>query len=587
MPGSPSRGSGPRVLLTSVGTGRYERVLYAADGQAYESQFAPAATAAIEGQFAKAILLVTEEAGRTNVPALERELADLGIPSERHLIPQGRSEREVWAIFKQVLDTLAVGASMEVVLDITHAFRHLPVILFGSLAFLTAADRVAIRRLRYGAYEARVGNTVPLLDLTPLLTLLEAQHAVRQFGDTGDARRLARLLSELNRQLWTEQSGNPEFSRIVHRLKHLSLSVSAGLPIEAGLYARAVADALGNWSRGAGQTMFVIGETLIDRLRGLVEAFAVPSRERKHDLVLSLEELRRQLRIIRFYLDVGAHDRVLLLLREWIVNRCLLTLGEKNWLERGRRAAVERALNGLAERRIVESGLGGSALSTSTPSLGSLWARVRDLRNRVAHPGMCSDEVRPWDDDLTPYLRLCEEHCENAAWWAVHPGVEVPWILVTPLGLSPGVLYTALVQLRPPLVLVLTSREAAQLVDATVERAGFDASAVRRHAVDDAHRCFEERGAVEAWVEPFLLATRRVVLNITGGTTALQYLVESVGRRAERLGLRVERVALVDRRAVEEQRRDPYVAGEVVRLDDEGQDSGREESDSVARIMTS
>ncbi len=586
MPGSPSRGGGPRVLLTSVGTGRYERVLYAADGQAYETQFAPAATAAMEGHFARAILLVTEEAGRTNAPALERELADLGIRSERYLIPQGRSEREVWGIFKQVLDTLDGGASMEVVLDITHALRHLQVILFSSLAFLTAADQITIRRLRYGAYEARVGNTVPLLDLTPLLTLLDAQHAVRQFGDTGDARRLARLLSELNRQLWAEQSGDPGFSRIVHRLKHLSLSVSAGLPIEAGLYARAVADALDSWNRGSRQAVFVIGETLVDRLRGLVEAFAVRSRERKQDLVLSLEELRRQLRIIRFYLDVGAHDRVLLLLREWIVNRCLLTLGEKNWLERGRRAMVERALNGLAERRMLESGLAGG-LSTSTPSLGSLWAGVRDLRNRVAHPGMCSDEVRPWDDDLTPCLSLCEEHCENAAWWAVHPGVEVPWILVTPLGLSPGVLYTALVRLRPPLVLVLTSREAAPLVDGTVERAGFDASAVRRHAVDDAHRCFDERGAVEAWVGPFLLATRRVVLNITGGTTALQYLVESVGRRAERLGLRVERVALVDRRAVEDQRRDPYVAGEVVGLDDGGQGNRREESDSVARDMTS
>lgn len=580
MPLAPDGRNGQRVLLTSVGTASYERVVYAAGERSHESRFAPAATAAIEHPCTRAILLLTEEASRINGRALESELADLGVASETHLIPQGRSESEVWAIFGRVLETLGGSDSTEVVLDITHAFRHLPVILFGSLAYLTAADQVTIERVRYGAYEARVGDTVPLLDLTPILTLLDAQHAVRQFADTGDARRLGRLLSELNRQLWTQHMGDPEFSRIVHRLTRLSLPLSAGLPIEAGLYARSAADAFDRARRRSGQPVPVIGKMLIDRLGRVVEAFAVCSDEEKRDLPLSLEELGRQLRIIRFYLGVGAHDRVLLLLREWIVNRCLFALGEKDWLDRRPRAAVERALNGLAERRALERDRDGADVATSSSALGSLWAHVRDLRNKVAHPGMCPDEVRPWDVDVTPYLRLCEANCENGAWWVVHPSVEVPWVLVSPLGLSPGVLYSALVRLGPPLVLVITSREASQLVGATVERAGYDASVVRQHVVEDAHFGFDDKEKVEAWVEPVLLKTRRVVLNITGGTTALQYLVEAVGRRAERLGLRVERVALIDRRGVEDQRREPYVAGEVVWLDAGERDFRREESDA-------
>jgi hypothetical protein len=153
----------------------------------------------------------------------------------------------------------------------------------------------------------------------------------------------------------------------------------------------------------------------------------------------------------------------------------------------------------------------------------------------------------------------------------------MPSVLVTPLGLSPGVLYTAFAQLAPPLTVVITSEEARPVVEDVARRAAYDPGRVRVYAVRDPHQCFRERSELEAWVRPVLLDTSRVVLNITGGTTALQYLVEAVGRRAERLGLEVERVAMVDRRSPEEQRRQPYVAGEVVRLDREDHDTDQQE----------
>jgi CRISPR-associated DxTHG motif protein len=571
-------GSRERVLLATVGTAQYQPVVYAVEGRSHRTRFAPVASAVIEGGCGRAVLFVTEEAARTNLPALEGELAEVGIRCETHTIPPGRSETEVWTIFEQVLEVLGRSDPVEVVLDVTHAFRHLPVILFGSLAYLTATDQVTIARIRYGAYEARVGETVPLLDLTPLLTLLDAHHAVRQFVETGDARRLGRLLSDLNRQLWVGRVGDPLFSRVVSRLEHLSGSVSAGLPIEAGFHARSAADALEVWRSERRRRAAGIGDTLIERLRKLVEDFAVQWRGDKGTLPLSLEEVTRQLRIIRFYHHVGAHDRVLLLLREWIVNRCLLGLGVADWLDRSRRAAVERALNGLAERLATERRPNGpAARRPSIRELGALWASVRDLRNKVAHPGMCPDEVRPSASEVGSHLRTCEDHCEDDGWWVVHPKASMASVLVTPLGLSPGVLYTAFAQLAPSLTLVITSEEARPVVDDVARRAAYDAARVRVYTVRDPHQCFRERSELEAWVRPVLLDTSRVVLNITGGTTALQYLVETVGRRAERLGLEVERVAMVDRRSPEEQRRQPYVAGEVVRLDREDHDIDQQE----------
>jgi hypothetical protein len=46
----------------------------------------------------------------------------------------------------------------------------------------------------------------------------------------------------------------------------------------------------------------------------------------------------------------------------------------------------------------------------------------------------------------------------------------------------------------------------------------------------------------------------------------MQYLAERVAGEAIRLGVPCQRIALIDRREPEEQRREPYVAGDVIPL---------------------
>jgi len=65
----------------------------------------------------------------------------------------------------------------------------------------------------------------------------------------------------------------------------------------------------------------------------------------------------------------------------------------------------------------------------------------------------------------------------------------------------------------------------------------------------------------------WLAAAGEVVANLTGGTTAMQYVVERLAERARRLGVPVRRVALIDRRPPEQQRADPYVLAELIELD--------------------
>ncbi len=66
------------------------------------------------------------------------------------------------------------------------------------------------------------------------------------------------------------------------------------------------------------------------------------------------------------------------------------------------------------------------------------------------------------------------------------------------------------------------------------------------------------------------VCSKEVIANLTGGTTALQWAVEEAARRVERLGVRVRRVAVVDRRSRAQQSEEPYVIGELLPLDRNG-----------------
>ncbi|HXH07485.1 MAG TPA: TM1812 family CRISPR-associated protein [Vicinamibacterales bacterium] len=558
--------SGRRVLVGSLGTGPYRRVTYVAGDRTHTTSFAPVATAVIDGGCTHAILLLTAEAEQAHGASLRAELDTLGLSPTIVSIPSGRSEREIWTIFERVVAALRGAGETEVVLDITHGFRHLPVVLFGSLAYFSAAGRVRIGRIRYGALEAAEDNRVPLLDLTPLLTMIEAHHAVRQFTETGNASRLSEILKALNKQLWTSGEGEEALSRAVNRIVDVSGALGIGLPIETGLRAEAAHRALA--AVDFEKTFAPIAAEIVALLDEALRRFAVAESCEKPELALTRAELDRQLRVVQFYLRAGAYDRLLLLLREWIVNRALLASGSTaGWLQRSRRVAIERALNASIERHRMEKAIGADTGHRQDTCL-ALWSKVRDMRNSVAHLGMRETEVVLHREPIERLVEECLRNCADDSWWQVQPEGELDFLLVTALGLSPGVLYSAVAALSPPAALVVTSREAAPLVREACRAAAYDESHIQLYVVEDPHRCFAERARVLDWARSWLLRARRTAVNVTGGTTAMQYVVEAVGREAERLGLVVERIALVDARPPEEQRREPYVRSEVVRLEE-------------------
>ena len=107
-------------------------------------------------------------------------------------IPDGASEDQLWEIFQIVRDAVAEGD--EIVFDVTHSLRSLPVIMTVLLRYLAVAKGVVLGACLYGAWDVRDKEDIaPVFDLTPFFTLDDWTHAIRGFELFGDASELKAL----------------------------------------------------------------------------------------------------------------------------------------------------------------------------------------------------------------------------------------------------------------------------------------------------------------------------------------------------------------------------------------------------------
>lgn len=140
-------------------------------------------------------------------------------------------------------------------------------------------------------------------------------------------------------------------------------------------------------------------------------------------------------------------------------------------------------------------------------------------------------------------------------------------VLFSPLGLNFGTLYSAILLLRPDRVVVVTSAQALGALPQTLEAARFFHCHFEweSHVLEDVHAGFAQGRALARFLSSS--AGDDNVVNLTGGTAALQDCVSSVAAILRREGKRVREVACVDRRDLVEQKRLPLVVGELIEIE--------------------
>jgi len=393
-------------LLTFVGPNTYNQTTYVWDVHRYETEFIAEALA-LWLPFDKVVVFLTEKAkAGTNWTQLSQRLQKWDV--QEVPIPDGRTEEEVWEIFDRVVTSVDYGD--EIAIDVTHAFRSLPMVLLAVAAFLREVKQVQVKHIFYGCYTQGEPES-PVIDLNLLLDLLDWMEATRRFKETGDARWIGQALKDTHNGLRREKKGEPtELKGAGDRLITLSQALHLARPIEAANAAQQLRDLLPKASAEI-QTWAKPFSLLIDRLQRQVGQLAYEKTD-----VLDSQHLEKQFQFIEQLQQYGLVAQATQMAREWVVNWAIWysndrkALSQEEWLDHCKRGNMENTLSGAfrgGEEAPPPDWLKDPNL---VAILRNLWPALADLRNDFAHCGMRiqrrdSKDLYDQTQNLFPQLR--------------------------------------------------------------------------------------------------------------------------------------------------------------------------------------
>lgn len=153
----------------------------------------------------------------------QRLTQKLGIPVQCLLISYARNEAEQTAILTDLAAKLQSGE--QVILDVTHAFRHLPMLALVAARYLARVRGVQVQEVYYGALEMtpqmadKTQERTPVLRLSAMLHMLDWVDALAVYEHSGNYGIFAPLLQQdgmpaeranlLAQAAYFERNGNP------------------------------------------------------------------------------------------------------------------------------------------------------------------------------------------------------------------------------------------------------------------------------------------------------------------------------------------------------------------------------------------
>ncbi|MEG6617028.1 TIGR02221 family CRISPR-associated protein [Peptococcaceae bacterium 1198_IL3148] len=552
-------------FITSLGTGNYEQLYYFENDKQHYTAYAPVAVAALKNLAgAKASILVTQKAREKHYNQLAGELTALGLNPQPVDIPDGISEEEIFKIFEII--TAQVSEGERITLDVTFSLRHLPFVYLAALIYMVGLKQVKLEGIYYGAFELKQDQVSPILEITSLFRLIEWYHGLSNARQEGDFRALGRLLNGDIGRLYKQGAGDANFSKVSKLMNKLGFYLASVLPMEVGLNSKDVSSLLKKEFQSTTGTAYA-AHMAMNSLSQLLDRWKISGDDdqeiAKGYIEITEEELERQLRLAEWYIERMNVPAALLVIREWMITRMQFASNHINdWLGYHKRKKYEQILNALSER--AKHGIGNAV----EKELASVWQSIAKQRNKFAHAGMLEKEVDVSAGLVKNSIKKCRALLEKDI-PADLPYQNGDCYLITPLGMSKGVLYTALTLVNPNKLVIITSLRAGEKIPEIMEIAKFTHLEPILINLTDPHNGFNEvKDLVDsnkALVKDLALAGN-VVANITGGTTAMQYAVDRLADEIKKLGTPVKKVALVDRRSYEEQQKNPYVCGEMVEL---------------------
>ena len=584
--------SGDHLLLTVLGTNPRE-ALYGLGAQQHRAPMAPLALLRLlprERRPNHVLALCTAQARESSWPILEGNLPE-GCTAEVVGVPDGDAPEDVDTYLARIAGAVRgrklsrPEQPIRLTMDVTHGFRHFSFLTYVGVLYLAALRRVTITGSYYGLFrpDRPEREAHPFLDLGPLLELPRWVHALKVLEETGSTGPMAEAIAPD-----ASRSGSNQAARSISRaLSRFSEAYLSGLPLELGAEAILVLEDHLKPLRKRLRRVHRLPLTneLVDDLAEAMRRYALGNRTAargnrwKRRIDLDDGELKRQAAVVDSLLDRSNIAVALRLMSEWTISWVTLQLGRGDgWLDySGARREAQNWLNATAAP--AQDGQLRESLGEEQRKLGGFWNELRDLRNGYAHHGMrpqpLGSAYKQHGTQLDKVLGYWEtlRSCPALPAFTHESGTRV---LVSPMGLRPGVVFSAVHACRSPggfgeqptECVVICSQDTRNLIDDALQTAEYQGD-LQVLQLEDPFGGQTEIDRLVRRARESLFGASEVLVNVTGGTTLMGLTAEALASEARSLACPVRRFGLIDRRPGERQDTDPYQMGEVFWLDGE------------------
>lgn len=341
-----------KILVSFLGKGNYREAVYRIDGHEYPSKLS---IWAIKEAFSpEKIYVIGTKDSRWDL-LQEQSLKDI----ERITIPPGRNEKELWEIIDIISREVALENS-EVIFDITHCFRSIPLFLVVLIKFLKFFSKnVKIDKILYGYLDESSRESM-IVDLAPLVELLELIDAVNSFERYGDPEDICYLISEKGKKY------RQEFPKSLREINRLLSEMGAVIKMTYVPRLNLVAEKMDNalqkleeeQVRNEINIYFKSLTYMFDRFRRMARRFKID------------QDWLAQLEVARWYNENRHPSQALLTLREALITYGCSRENKDPYVHKNREA--------------IEDEYNDKRMNSNEP-IHKLWNKVIDYRNKTAH----------------------------------------------------------------------------------------------------------------------------------------------------------------------------------------------------------
>jgi len=393
-----------KVLISFLGTGDYENIIYCYKNKCIDNvKFIQEAIIKLFcNDFNKndvVVVFLTKEASEKNWEGengLQERLNDLkpNFKIKGVNIPIGGSPEELWKIFEIIYSVLDYND--EVILDITHSFRSLPMLCIVLLNYSRFLKNIKIKGIYYGAYEAKRNNIAPIFDLTSFDILQRWSIAAENFVDYGRTDKIYELVKEKIHPILKDTKGQNEIAQrerdIINNLKNVSnnLCTVRGKLIYEG-------------------NSFIELKNIIKNVDSNenISNPLIPLKEKILSKVLpfSTNDVLNGFRGVKWCIDHDLIQQGITLLQETIITY-ILEKSKLDWQVLNNRVAVSDAIKSInidkiddgfnvANEEIVQVLIQTIRKDETLFRLSKLFEKLRDYRNDINHGGYLKNARKP------------------------------------------------------------------------------------------------------------------------------------------------------------------------------------------------